>query len=102
MTNEIDEMKAAHALVEQPGKVKPTTFIVFCETNLRYEGGRKAVVFLGPYLLGCAALELVINSETNFAKWGYWSWTIFLAYLVLFPPFWKRILNSISKAGRSE
>ena len=71
-------------------------FIAFCETNLRYETGFKAWIILGPYLAGAFVFEGIINtSEGTFAA-KLALWTGFLAYLVLFPEIWRRILRSRS------
>ncbi len=61
-------------------------FIAFCETNLRYEKGVKAWIVLGPYFLGALALEIIGNN-----RMGWWLGLI--AYLVLFPIFWRRLLR---------
>jgi hypothetical protein len=68
-------------------------FIAFCETNLRYEKGLKAWVILGPYLLGAFVLERIANSsaDTFAAKFALWSG--FLAYLMIFPEAWRRLLR---------
>jgi hypothetical protein len=70
-------------------------FIVFCETSLRYEKGFKAWIFLGPYLLGALGLETLI---TGHAKAGstLGPWLGFLAYLILFPLAWRRILKLVA------
>ncbi len=68
-------------------------FIAFCETNLRYEKGFKAWMFLGPYLLGAFVLERIVNSAGHAfpAMLGWWG--AFLVYLILFPELWRRLLN---------
>jgi hypothetical protein len=71
--------------------VRPTGLIVFCEKKLRYEGGFKAWIFLGPYLLGALALEMMITEHTKTANPGLW--IVFLGYLILFPRLWRRILK---------
>ena len=70
-------------------------FIVFCETNLRYEKGFKAWIFLGPYLIGAAALEMVIVRHSSSAT-HIGPWIGVLAYLVLFPLAWRRVLKFIA------
>ena len=75
-------------------------FIAFCETKLRYEKGFKAWIILRPYLLGALGLEMMIaehaKSETSLGVW-----LGFLAYLILFPPYWREILRLVAprKAG---
>jgi hypothetical protein len=70
-------------------------FIVFCETKLRYEKGLKAWIFLGPYLLGALGLETMITVHAKtVAVLG--PWLGFLAYLILFPLIWRRILKFIA------
>jgi hypothetical protein len=68
-------------------------FIAFCETNLRYEKGFKAWIILGPYLLGAFVLERCANSYDGAfaAKLGLW--TGFLAFLIIFPEAWRRLLK---------
>jgi hypothetical protein len=70
----------------------PKGFIAFCETNLRYEKGFKAWIFLGPYLLGAFVLESWVttyrDSLAEFALGG-----VFLAYLIFFPETWRRLLK---------
>ena len=68
-------------------------FIAFCETNLRYEKGLKAWIILGPYLLGAFVLERLANTsgDTFAAKFALWSG--FLAYLIIFPDAWRRLLR---------
>jgi hypothetical protein len=74
-------------------------FIVFCETNLRYEKGFKAWIFLGPYLLGALALEMMIAEHAK-ATTVVGPWIGFLAYLILFPLAWRKVLKFIaSKRG---
>ncbi|MCE0483251.1 MAG: hypothetical protein LV479_03320 [Methylacidiphilales bacterium] len=70
-------------------------FIVFCETNLRYEKGFKAWIFLGPYLLGALGLETMITEHTKTAT-ALGPWLGFLAYLILFPLAWRRILKLVA------
>jgi len=70
---------------------RPKGLIVFCETKLRYEKGGKAWIFLGPYLLGAVGLEMVLHlGQPNS---GPWAMPGFLAYLVVFPSVWQRILK---------
>jgi hypothetical protein len=78
---------------------RPTGFIVFCEEKLRYEGGFKAWIFLGPYLLGALVLEMIITEHTKTAKRGLW--IVFLGYLILFPRVWRRILTLASFKNRT-
>jgi hypothetical protein len=68
-------------------------FIAFCETNLRYEKGLKAWIILGPYLLGAFVLERLANTsgDTFATKFAWWSG--FLAYLIIFPDAWRRLLR---------
>ncbi len=75
---------------------RPKGLIVFCETNLRYERGLKAWIFLGPYFLGAVALELVIGPAQANAPGTLGPWIGFLVYLVLFPPFWRRVLRLVT------
>ncbi len=70
---------------------RPKGLIVFCETKLRYEKGGKAWLFLGPYLLGAVGLEMVLDLGRPTS--GPWSVLGFLAYLVVFPSVWQRILK---------
>lgn len=70
-------------------------FIVFCETNLRYERGFKAWIFLGPYFLGALGLEMMITGHVPGAT-ALWPWIGFLAYLILFPLAWRRILKLVA------
>ena len=70
-------------------------FIVFCETNLRYEKGFRAWIFLGPYLIGAVCLEMIIPRHAD-AEPSLAPWIGFLAYLVLFPLVWRRILSFVS------
>jgi len=69
-------------------------FIVFCETKLRYEKGFKAWIFLGPYLLGALGLEMTIAGHAKTAT-ALVPWIGFLAYLILFPFVWRRILKLV-------
>jgi len=71
-------------------------FIAFCETNLRYEKGFKAWLLLGPYLLGALGLEILIDSGYANTTKAIGPWVAFLAYLVLFPPAWQRILKLVA------
>jgi hypothetical protein len=71
-------------------------FIVFCETKLCYEKGLKAWLFLGPYLLGALALEMMITNGHAQTATGLGPWIGFLAYLVLFPLAWRRILKFVA------
>jgi len=75
-------------------------FIVFCENNLRYEGGIKAWIFLGPYLLGAIVWETIIQKGAP-TKGALASWLGFLVYLVLFPPIWRRILRLVGTVKRT-
>jgi len=70
-------------------------FIVFCETKLRYEKGFKAWIFLGPYLIGVLGLETMITENAKFAT-AFWPWLGFLAYLILFPLAWRRVLTLVA------
>jgi hypothetical protein len=70
-------------------------FIVFCETKLRYERGFKAWIFLGPYLLGALGLEMVITERAQTAM-ALGPWLGFLAYLILFPLAWRRVLTLVA------
>jgi len=84
------------ACQNQPGAHQRVNgFIVFCETNLRYEKGYRAWIFLGPYLLGALGLEMVMPRLANAAP-SLAPWIGFLAYLVFFPLVWHRILSFIS------
>ena len=78
-----------------PPNQKLKGFIVFCETKLRYEKGFKAWIFLGPYLLGALGLEMMIAEHAKSAT-ALWPWIGFLAYLILFPPGWQRILRLVT------
>ncbi|MCE0497419.1 MAG: hypothetical protein LV481_05665 [Methylacidiphilales bacterium] len=69
--------------------------IVFCETKLRYEKGLKAWIFLGPYLLGALGLEMLIDAKHVNVPTEFWPWVGFVAYLVLFPSVWQRILKLV-------
>jgi len=71
-------------------------FIAFCETNLRYETGPKAWIILGPYLVGAFVFEGIINTSESTFTAKLTLWTSFLAYLILFPEIWRRILKSCS------
>ena len=78
--------------------------IVFCERNLRYEGGLKAWFFLGPYFIDAFVLEILIDANPAHAKAALGSWIGFLAYLILFPSAWRRVLKllvpaALGKAG---
>jgi hypothetical protein len=66
--------------------------IFFCEKQQRYEKGLKAWIFLGPYLLGAFGLERVITEHAQSAT-AFVPWLGLLAYLVLFPLAWRRILK---------
>lgn len=70
-------------------------FIVFCETKLRYERGFKAWIFLGPYLLGALGLETMITVHAKAAT-ALGPWFGFLAYLILFPLAWRRVLKLVA------
>jgi len=78
-----------------PPNQKLKGFIVFCETKLRYEKGFKAWIFLGPYLLGALGLEMMIAEHAKSAT-ALWPWIGFLAYLILFPFAWRRILKFVA------
>lgn len=69
--------------------------VVFCEKNLRYEGGLKAWVFLGPYFVGAFILEIVIETNPAHAQAAVGPWIGFLAYLILFPTVWRRVLKFV-------
>jgi len=73
----------------------PKGFIAFCETKLRYEKGFKAWITLGPYLVGALVLEKTV-AEHGEATSSLASWMGFLAYLILFPLMWQRILKLIA------
>jgi len=70
-------------------------FIVFCETNLRYEKGFKAWIFLGPYLLGAVGLEMMIRGHAQ-TETSLGPWLGFLAYVILFPLAWRRFLKLVA------
>jgi len=69
--------------------------IVFCENNLRYEKGLKAWIFLGPYLLGALGLETMIAVHAKTVT-ALGPWFGFLAYLIVFPLIWRRVLKLIT------
>ena len=75
---------------------RPVGLIVFCEKNLRYEGGTKAWLFLGPYLLGAVLFEKFISPALATGTSSLGAYMGFLAYLVFFPAFWRRILRLLS------
>jgi hypothetical protein len=80
-------------------------FIAFCETNLRYETGLKAWVVLGPYLLGALILEGMINASGGTIAAKFVLWAGFLAYLIIFPEVWRRVLrrrNSLKTLAKLE
>jgi len=72
--------------------------IVFCDQKLRYEGGLKAWIFLGPYFLGAVGLEWTIAAAER-AKGahgpGLGAWLGFILYLVLFPALWRWVLKLV-------
>jgi hypothetical protein len=68
-------------------------FIAFCETNLRYEKGFKAWIVLGPYLLGAFVLERIANTSGDTFALKLALWSGFLAYLIIFPDAWRRLLR---------
>lgn len=76
-------------------------FIAFCETNLRYEKGFKAWIVLGPYLLGALILETIIGTDHSGSFLALGPWVGFLAYLILFPLIWRRILRFVTSRGTS-
>jgi hypothetical protein len=84
---------------ENPSLHRPHKgLIVFCDEKLRYEGGFKAWMFLVPYFLGAIGLEWVIAAAdrargAHIMELG--AWLGFLAYLVLFPALWRRVLKVI-------
>jgi len=71
-------------------------FIVFCETNQRYEGGRKAWLFLGPYFFGAYILYATINEGHGEPQKSFLPWLGLIAYLVLFPSIWKWVLALVT------
>jgi len=71
-------------------------FIVFCETKLCYEKELKAWLFLGPYLLGALVWEMMIPTGDAQTATGLGPWLGFLAYLILFPLVWRRILKFVT------
>ena len=71
-------------------------FIAFCETNLRYEKGRKAWLTLGPYFLGAYVWYKTINEGSAEPQKNILPWLGFLAYLILFPSVWKWVLGLLS------
>jgi hypothetical protein len=79
-------------------------FIAFCETNLRYEKGFKAWIILGPYLLGAFVLERIANSSGDAFATKFALWSGFLAYLIIFPDAWRRLLRycSARKVGSGQ
>ena len=81
-------------------------FIAFCETNLRYEKGFKAWIILGPYLLGAFVLERLANTSGDTFATKFALWSGFLAYLIIFPDVWRRLLRYCSArkadAGQSD
>jgi hypothetical protein len=74
----------------------PKGLIFFCETNLRYESGWKAWMFLGPYLGLAIFLETLITASRTSLGLAIVQWLGFLVYLVFFPPVWGRILKLIA------
>src|ERR1700683_2866870 len=68
-------------------------FIAFCETNLRYERGLKAWIILGPYLLGAFVLESLASTSGDTFATKLALWSGFLAYLIIFPDAWQRLLR---------
>ena len=80
---------------DSPSNQKLKGFIVFCETKLRYEKGFKAWIFLGPYLLGALGLETMIAVHAKTVT-ALGPWFGFLAYLIVFPLIWRRVLKLIT------
>jgi hypothetical protein len=72
--------------------------IAFCETNLRYEKGYKAWIFLGPYLLGALILERSIDrgDAASMSAGHAGLWLGFLGYLIFFPPIWRQTLKLVA------
>jgi hypothetical protein len=75
---------------------QPRGFIAFCETNQRYEGGRKAWLFLGPYFFGAYIWYATINEGQTEPQKHILPWLGFIAYLVLFPSIWKWVLKLVT------
>jgi hypothetical protein len=71
--------------------------IVFCEKNLRYENGLKAWIFLGPYLFGAFALEIIFMDGSARTD-SLTPWAGLIAYLILFPIIWRKFLRFIASA----
>jgi len=79
-----------HPAIDRPH----SGLIAFCETNLRYEKGIKAWIFVGPYLLGAFALEVAFTNRSGRTD-SFTSWAGLIAYLILFPILWRRFLRFI-------
>jgi hypothetical protein len=75
----------------------PKGLIVFCDRNLRYEGGLKAWLSFGPVILGAWILEAAITSHHGGSHRTLLLWFIFLAYLLIFPPAWKKALRFLRR-----
>ncbi|MEJ0000117.1 MAG: hypothetical protein WDO13_13690 [Verrucomicrobiota bacterium] len=66
-------------------------FIYFCESSLTYNHGARAWLFFAPYLAGAIALESRLDWSDP-AGSGLWPWVGLLAYIVIFPTFWRAVL----------
>ena len=73
---------------------KTRGLIAFNETSLRYEKGVRAWIFLGPYLLGAFALEMIFNDGSE-ASEHVVLWLGLVAYFILFPILWRKLLRFI-------
>jgi SulP family sulfate permease len=68
-------------------------FIYFCEHSMRYDKGLRAWLFFGPYLIGVVLLELLLDQNGKASsESGMWGLFPLLAYLLIFPPVWRKFL----------
>ena len=83
--------------VDETSRLRHRGLIVFCETNLRYEKGLKAWIFLGPYLLGAFVLEIIFNDSTRADSLV--PWVGLIVYLISFPIVWRKFLRFVASQG---
>jgi hypothetical protein len=83
---------------QDPAAPPSRGFIYFCEERLGYLSGVRAWYFFGPFLLGALIVESFAPPISGIASWR--SWLPLLAYILIFPPVWRAILNRTGWLGR--
>lgn len=85
------------AEIDETQRRRHRGLIVFCEKNFRYETGLKAWIFLGPYLLGAFAFEIIFT-ESSVKTDRLALWLALVAYSILFPIVWRKFLRFVASA----